>query len=266
MKLKGLVIIVLTSLSLLFPSLLLAQASNFTMTFDLSDAEAQDGDILIQNTQGLVRANSAYHNRIFGVINYNPIIAYRDIDLKQTPVVQTGVATVNVTDENGDIKTGDFVTTSNIPGKGQKATVSGYVVGIAMEDFDKSKGTSLPFDGENLTQGKINVSMRIEFAEISSARSANRLFDLINQALFRNIQDPEKSVQVFRYIGASLIVLLSFGIGFVTFARSIYKGVEAIGRNPLAKRTIQFSIFMNIFFALLTALVGVGASILILRL
>lgn len=254
-------------LIMVFPKILWAQASNLVLTYDIKDTGVQSGDILIQSNAGLIRANVSYSNKIFGVVINDPIIVYRDVDQKQTPVATTGTVLVNVTDQNGEIKQGDFVTTSEIPGKGQKASVSGYVIGIATENFNKSSGQPIQgAGGKTYTQAKVNVSLRVEFAEISSAKSVNRFFDLLNQALFRNIQDPEKSIQIFRYIGASLVILLSFAIGFVTFARSIYKGVEAIGRNPLARRTIQLTILMNIFFAILTALVGVAAAVLILRL
>lgn len=110
------------------------------------------------------------------------------------------------------------------------------------------------------------VALRIEYAEISTARSVVRLLEYFNAALFRNIQNPEKFIQVLRYIGATMVVMMAFLISFITFSRSIPKGVEAIGRNPLASKAILFSIALNILFTLLIGSVGLFAAFIILRL
>ena len=44
------------------------------------------------------------------------------------------------------------------------------------------------------------------------------------------------------------------------------KALEAIGRNPLAKSTIQLSMIINIALLVLTGIIGILASILIIRL
>jgi F0F1-type ATP synthase membrane subunit c/vacuolar-type H+-ATPase subunit K len=61
-----------------------------------------------------------------------------------------------------------------------------------------------------------------------------------------------------------LIVLLSFVLGLVYFGRASRAGIEAIGRNPLAKRAIQMSIVMYVALSIVIILVGLAIAYLIL--
>jgi len=51
------------------------------------------------------------------------------------PVALVGRLPVKVTNENGPINVGDFITTSSTPGHGMKATEAGRVVGMAIGNF-----------------------------------------------------------------------------------------------------------------------------------
>ena len=146
-----------------------------------------------------------------------------------------------------------------------------------MTDFPKSASKEGPglgnqttqkftFEGQEYEAGKIPISLKIEYAEVTTARTPGRLLEYVGAALFRNIRDPERFAQTMRYLAAGAVVVLAFGVGFATFSKGITKGIEAIGRNPLAKTAIYGSIMMNIFFTILTTAVGVGAAFLILRL
>lgn len=54
-------------------------------------------------------------------------------------ICSAGTSNVKYNSENGPIKKGDLITSSSIPGVGMKATQTGMVVGMALED---SKGES----------------------------------------------------------------------------------------------------------------------------
>jgi F0F1-type ATP synthase membrane subunit c/vacuolar-type H+-ATPase subunit K len=240
-------------------------------TYDMPEGAA-DGDIVSYVETGIALSSREYDDKIFGVVETTPLVAYRRVDNTGEPVLRSGTAEVSVTTINGPIKTGDFITSSSLPGKGEKAVTSGYIIGVALADFGEQDGEAVdytpPGEGQQQRQvqlGKINVAIKIEYAELNTARNANRLFDVINGALFRSVQDPERFVNLFRYIAAGLAVLISFLIGFFTLARTIPKGIEALGRNPLAKTTIQFGIILNIIFTVGIALVGIVAAIILLR-
>jgi hypothetical protein len=67
-----------------------------------------------------------------------------------------------------------------------------------------------------------------------------------------------------RYLLAFIIAIVSFGLGFLYFGRVIKTGVEAIGRNPLASRTIQATIFVNIVITIVIVGTGLALAALIL--
>lgn len=255
-------------LSLVTPAFAQLQVAE---TFDVP-AGSVDGDILSYSENGLTLSSKENDEKIFGVIEMEPPVAYRRQDNTGMPVVRSGTVDVNVTTVNGPIKTGDLVTSSIVPGKGEKSNISGYIVGVAMEPFTGEEGEDFEYNppagtGQSRTVklGKISVALKIEYSEITTARSTNRLFDAINAAFFRNVQDPERFVNIIRYLLAGLAVAISFIIGFFTLARTLPKGIEALGRNPLAKNTIQFGIILNIIFTVGIALAGIAAAIILLR-
>lgn len=232
------------------------QGLEVTSTYEIADNDAADGDIVVAQESGLSRSLKSYDNKMFGVISDQPLLVYRT-ETKGKPVIRSGIAQVNVTAINGPIKYGDYITSSKLPGKGQKATESGYTLGIALASFDKTSKEE---------SGKIPVAIRIEYSELTNPRFAGRLFGFIAAALLENVNDPKKFGNVIRYILAGLVVLLSFTFSFLTFSRAIAKSIEALGRNPLAKTTIQISIIFNLLLLVITGIIGIVASILIIRL
>ena len=256
-KLKIILVISLLTFNFaLYTSLVHAQNESIEITsvYEISDTEATEGDILTITDQGLVRTDKSFDNKMFGVLQEQPILVYRNNETKGKPVMRSGVATVNVTTLNGPIKYGDYITSSSVAGKGQKASESGYILGIALGSFDKGEA------------GKIPIAIRIEYAELTNPRFASRLFGFIGNSFLENIQDPKQLATIIRYIAAGLVVLLAFTFGFLTFSRSIAKSIEALGRNPLAKSTIQLSMVINIILLVVTGIIGIVASILIIKL
>jgi len=69
---------------------------------------------------------------------------------------------------------------------------------------------------------------------------------------------------IIRYFVAGAITLISFFLGFRFFARASNRGVEAIGRNPLAKQAILLSIFINTIITICIMFFGVAISYFIL--
>lgn len=270
---RSLVLLLLLG-AVLAPALVLAQikGGNIASSYTISDDQAQDGDIMVLTDRGVVRASVGYDNRVLGILQKNPAIALRNADGSGEPVTQTGVAQVNVTTVGGPIKAGDAITSSDIPGKGQKGTTSGYIIGRALEALSEGQGeqidytnTQNPALSQKISSGKISVSLRLEYAELTTSRSFERMFGPFGAAIFANVQNPDKFAQIIRYLGAGISVVAALLVGFFTFSRSISKSVEAIGRNPLAKTSIYISIAINIGFTLLITALGIVAALVILR-
>ncbi len=249
----------------ILPPLAYGQAAGIDTptVYDINDKNAVNGDILIYNSKGISRATTSFSKEILGVLQDTPIIVYRNLDQSGKAVMRGGNAQVNVTTINNTIKAGDYITSSEIAGKGQKATESGYVLGIALTDFQEEGKTT--FNGQQIATGTVVVAIRIEYAEITNTRSFLRLLDYFNTLAFRSAQDPERASQLIKFLTAGAIAIGSVLLSFMVFAKSITKSIEAIGRNPLAKRAIQISIIINAGLTILTILLGMGAAYLILR-
>ena len=230
---------------------------NVTATYEIKDDKAVSGDIIANRKgQGFVRDDVAYDSSIFGILQENPLLVFRKINSpdNQKPIVRQGDVVVNVNSINGDISSGDYVTSSPIAGQGMKANQSGYVVGIATGEMNKT-GT-ITYQGKQYPSGTVQVSMRVEYAELNTARSTNRLLEQVNSAFFTNVKDPEKFTVVVRYLIAGVVSLVFLMISFFGFTRSLAKSVEAIGRNPLAKSSIQFSMLIHLGLAILAGIIG----------
>jgi F0F1-type ATP synthase membrane subunit c/vacuolar-type H+-ATPase subunit K len=62
------------------------------------------------------------------------------------------------------------------------------------------------------------------------------------------------------------VVILSFILGFISFGRIANTGVEALGRNPLAGKMIQFGIFLNVLITISIVIAGFALAYFVLRL
>lgn len=259
------IIIILTSAWLSPAFAQQPQGIEATSVYEITDQDATDGDIVKATDKGLTRAGVSFDNKMFGVISDQPLLVYRT-ETKGKPVIRSGTAQVNVTTLNGPIKYGDYITSSSITGKGQKALESGYTLGIALGAFTGEGAQQIDGPRGKVASGKIPVAIRIEYTELTNPRFVGRLFGFIGTAFLENVSDPKKFGDIIRFIAAALVLLLSFTFGFLTFSRSIIKSIEAIGRNPLAKTTIQLSMIINIILLVVTGIIGIVASILIIRL
>ena len=212
-----------------------------------------DGSIISFSSTGYVLSKLAYDALMIGVVTTTPAVAIVEDTSNSYPVVSSGNTYVEVTGEGGPIKKGDLITTSQTPGYGQKADRSGYVVGTALQDFP----------GKSINDiGKIAVSVNIHYFA-SRPKAQASLFDVFNLAAIATYQEP---TTVFKYFAALLIVVFSFIFGFWFFGRAANRGIEAIGRNPLAGKTIQMGILMNVIISVAIIVAGLVVSFFVLRL
>lgn len=189
-----------------------------------------DGDIISLTTGGnYTRSTVVSDPLMFGVIAMSPALYLYDRAAKdELPAVNSGKTFVRVSTEMGNIKKGDLITSSTKPGVGVKALSNGYVLGTAQEDYE-AKPDQI---------GKIMVAINPRFVQTNS-NILSTLFQLPTLSL------SATPMNALRYIIAALIIITSFYIGFRFFGRASLKGVEAIGRNPLAKKSIILVVVVN---------------------
>lgn len=256
------IVIVVLALAICIRHSVLAQETNgltgtgVAISIPVSE-KVQDGDIIVARDSGYKLGSEPYQATIYGVITDNPAVFLENGDSAITgttyPVLISGKAFVRVSSANGPIKKNDLLTTSSVKGVGQKATVNGFVVGTALEDYTENDPKKI---------GKILVYIDPHFSADFLGVRENILQNLKNIAASPTLAP----LTTLRYLLAALIAAASFIIGFVHFGRIVRTGIEALGRNPLATVFIQVSVLLNVGLTIGIILVGLGISYLILAL
>lgn len=237
-----------------FFSSVFAQAQDFTGTaanIDIKEDNVPVGSIISATDDGYIMSKTEYDSGIYGVVSNTPAVVLESVDNPGfRSVVYSGQAEVLVSTSNGDIERDDLITSSEDPGIGMKATENGFVIGVALQ----------PFSGEGT--GTILVNVSPNYHERTTTLNYNRnLFSLLGDARNAVFLSP---LEALRYLVAALVALFAFIIGFVFFGRIAQRGIEAIGRNPLAGRFIEFSVILNVLLTALIIVVGLGVAYLIL--
>lgn len=196
-----------------------------------------------------------YDPNMLGVLTENPsvFIGVASPSAGTKAVISSGQAEVLVSSQNGDIKAGDFITSSRTKGVAQKATKSGFILGSAMEDYSNS---------DTSQTGKILVTLSIRPAVLKAGAGLN-LLQVIKDGVQGAFESP---LSALRYTVAALIVSVVFIYGFIHFGKVAKSGVESIGRNPLATKSIQAGVIMNmgVIIAIMGASIFVAYLILVI--
>jgi hypothetical protein len=218
-------------------------------TYVVSGAEPASGDLIsFDRENDTLRLSSvASDQSLFGVVVTDPVLVLRAPGAT-VPIVTTGQVAVNVTTAGGAIKAGDFITTSSVPGKGQLASsTTAFIVGTALAPFPAS---STPAASAAPQSGSIPVLLSIgprpdapgQTSSGTAAGSATGKYAVGASTLLR-------------YFLAAVVAIGSIAIAFRNFGSSIRDGIISVGRNPLAKSSIQSMVILNAF---LIALVSAG--------
>ena len=116
-----------------------------------SDTTASEGDIVSLAGNGVSQVQKSvkgYDSKALGIISTKPGLVMGAADGTGKPVIVglSGRVPVKVSTKNGDIQPGDYITTSDIPGVGMRATRAGHVIGKALTGFaGGAEGTVMVF-------------------------------------------------------------------------------------------------------------------------
>lgn len=229
-------------------------ASGIATYLSIDSPRVTDATIVSFSPHGHILSNTPYDPFVIGVVNTNPPISLITKGPTTTyPVVTSGNTLVLVSSVNGNIAKGDLITTSTTPGIGMKATKAGYVLGAALESYSSKNPHAT---------GKIAVSLDVHFAAGSGAVGSS-LLDILTLSKIATYEEP---TTVVKYILVAIIVLVSFGAGFYIFEKTVTKGIDAIGRNPLASHIVQLGMIINILVTLAITFGGLFIAYVVLRL
>ena len=221
----------------------------------ISGKNIKDGDIVASTEKGYILSKTPYDPLVIGIVTTKPAVSLniQGSDASTYPVVSAGNVLVNVSSMNGDIAVGDLITSSSIPGVGMKATKTGYILGRALDPYSSP---------DKKTVGSINIVLNLHYS-YSSTKTQGNLKDIFNLSLLATYESPSA---VFKYVVAGFIIVIAFILGVISFGRVANTGVEALGRNPLAGKMIQFGIIVNVLITITIIVAGFGMAYLIIRL
>ena len=221
--------------------------------FVISD-DVEDGDIISIIDNSYKKSQKTYDVSVVGVVTENPAIEISeqafDVNDKRYPVMDTGSAYVKVTTKNGDIRKGDVLTTSDIPGVAMKADRPGFAVGVAEEDIS---------DIGNEPQ-KIKVSVHLHYNYLGQEKGFPDKLTFTDIFAITKLLEYQSPSAIMKYMFAGFVVVVSIIFGYLTFARIASRGIEAVGRNPLASKAINFSIVVNVLITIAIVLAGLALA------
>src|SRR3990172_3389719 len=232
--------------AIVLPPLVAAQAPVVGLAIPVSipGPTLPEGTLVCSGEQGFVPCSNPYDPSIYGVIVDTPPAAF-DITTESNRyfILSEGRAVARVTASNGNIAVGSSITSSSVAGVGQLSTQNGYVIGSALEAFSPPNPADV---------GEIAIAINIHYTSgLSRARS--NLLEVLRGTLAAPILEPLQSL---RYFLAALIILISFTLGFIYFGRISRASIEAVGRNPLARRMIYLSVVTNVLINIVIVFTG----------
>lgn len=177
-------------------------------------------------------------------------------------VVTTGEVRVYVSDINGDIKKGDILALSSLKGVLQKASETSLVAaGIAQEDLSSaSLQTITATDKEgkkhNYKAGRIKIN--INQGAVNATPKTSSWLENIGRSVTGNKVSAVRVLAAMVVFSITLIIIGSIVFGIVTASTA------AVGRNPLAKKSISRQSLQSSIFALMILFSGAASIILIL--
>lgn len=218
------------------------------VNFDVNDTQIKAGDIITRTQEGLFRATISYDQNVIGVVGQTPILVFGKPTGVSVPVVYLGETLIRASNINGEIKKGDFITSSEKPGVGQKATQSGFIIGEALENFNEEDGL-------------IMARIDIQYVNIGQSGILPKSFF---PKILEEISGSGELPEIIRYLFSILLGGISLFAGFFGFVRTLQKGLEATGRNPLAKNSIRLVMILNLIGIGILAFAGLGLSLFVI--
>lgn len=237
-----------------------------------SVGQLQPGEIVElnpKNPSSVEASSDVSLNQIFGVVvpsNSANLTLGNTKNSSQVYVTNYGTQNVLVSNQNGPISIGDYISISSIDGIGDKATNNQEIVlGRASGSFDGKTGVI----GTDTVDSKSGQKINYQIGEIPVVINISPNPNLSNNQQSNSIitklsKINNKAVSNTRvYLGLSIIVIGAL-LAMTVIYSGVKNGITSIGRNPLAKKTIIFDILKLIAIGLLIFVVSVGLAYIII--
>ena len=206
-----------------------------------------DGHIVVFTPAGYKLSSRIADKEMIGVINLEPdieVVVEETEGEKFYPITQSGIVKTLVSTSGGAIAIGDYITSSNVVGVGIKGSSDGSpILGRALQALKDDGGTPKLISVVIDFQGNKDLSIfELKQSEKFIDKLETSFVQFLNIGTQSATAEPSKAI---RYILAILVVVLCMVFGFLLFGRIALRGLEALGRNPLAKSSILTGILIN---------------------
>lgn len=187
----------------------------------------------------------------FGIVVKNPVLLLSSGNAG-TPIITSGEVSVNVTTKNGPISVGDYVSPTSISGMGAKAINSdSYIIGTALSSFSGT-ASSTASNTKKIYSGSIQMLFLHRINPLASA----------DQNIPRSIEIGKNIIfHVMKYVLATLVAVGTVYAAFKVSNSSMRAGLISIGRNPLAKTSINSMLIINAIMIILISAIGLSAAL-----
>ncbi len=242
-------LVVLITITVGFISLNLFNVYAFpsSVSVSLPLDKGSSGDIVSYEGGQYILSRSPYDKNMVGIIADDSIVELQDTNLSVSRLVAAGgQLTVRVSAKNGNIRKGDPITSSEIEGTAQKATQTGQILGVSLEDFE-------PANSDEVS----NILVYVDIRPFSASKDG--IVGVLDMLTSGNLSGVS-----FRYIIAAIVTLASFAIAFISFSKTSGNSVEALGRNPLAGAHIKSVVIFNFILTFVIMIAGIALAYLVL--
>ena len=221
---------------LIFTPAVHAYLPNSAFTLPLS-SELRVGTIIAETAEGYAAASSNSSESVVGILVADADFIYLAEETTDRPIVSSGIVPVLLSSEMGQITKGTPITVSKTqPGIGVKAQEQDIIIGVAQESTNSIS--------PSLKKVEVRNGYKIEFSQSLKDNSvlAQELENLVKQSSSKIVSaDTNPTV----YLLAIIVVILAAIFSFILFGRVAINGINALGRNPLAKSAIITGIIIN---------------------
>lgn len=268
MALVALFLLVVVSLS----NPLSAQTA-FTQGYSTDD-QLQSGMLVRLNEKDTSKVSvlnyDQLNNMLGVVVDANDALVTLSSDGKKVFIATSGQYNVLVSDQNGEIKTGDYLTASALNGIAMKASSKEQkLIGKALAGFNGRDGVAGNTDIKDSSGATNKINFGRISVDIGIAHNPNYGSDKSNVPKFLSSAAESiagKKVDSSRiYLAGAIFIICSIVAGTLMYA-GVHSGIISIGRNPLSKKSIIRSLFQVILFGLIIFIIGLFGVYLLLKL
>lgn len=269
----AIVLLILVALPLGLTKLANAQAVVQSYGSDTSLSPGMIVQLDTKDPSKVAPATQSNIDRIHGVVvdaNDTPVSLQNSTTSRQYYVATNGTYHVLVSDQNGSISKGDYVTISSLAGVGMKASSAQTVVlGKALNSFDGTtnvQGTSSLTlnNGQKTTVhlGQVGIDISLSHNPLYQQSAKSALLAALQKFGESVAHKPVSLTHIYMSVAVLLVTVV---ISATLLFSGVRTSVTAMGRNPLARSHILRGMLQVIFTSLIVLTVGVFAVYLLLK-